>query len=167
VASTPALRDAYNACLPLVTEFHTEVGQNRALYERFLKLEKTLPAERRVERELVRQTLRDFRLGGVALEGEDRARFREIMQKLAALQATFEQNLMDATDAFEHHETRAEQLAGLPEETLERARAAAAEKGLDGWPLKLDPPTYLAGQTHARSEALRHLHSAAWTTRPP
>src|SRR5690606_40608386 len=87
------------------------------------------------------------------------------MQKLAALQATFEQNLMDATDAFEHHETRAEQLAGLPEETLERARAAAAEKGLDGWLLKLDPPTYLAVMSHARSEALRKLYYEAWTTR--
>ncbi|HEY8427971.1 MAG TPA: hypothetical protein VIL20_06330, partial [Sandaracinaceae bacterium] len=95
VASTPPLRDAYNAALPLVTEFNTELGQNRALYDRFLELEQTLPPERRVERELVAQTLRDFRLGGVALEGRERERFREIMQRLASLQAKFEQNLMD------------------------------------------------------------------------
>lgn len=165
VVSTPALRDAYNACLPLVTEFHTELGQNRALYERFLRLEKTLPAERAVERELVRQTLRDFRLSGVALEGDDRARYADIMRKLAALQATFEQHLMDAADAFEHRETRADALAGLPEEMLERARAAAAEKGLDGWLLKLDPPTYLAVMSHAEDAALRQRYYEAWVTR--
>jgi len=165
VASTPQLRDAYNAGLPLVTEFNTEIGQNEALYARFLELERTLPPERRVERELVAQTLRDFRLGGVALEGRDRERFREIMQRLAALQAKFEQNLMDATDAFEHHETSPDALAGLPEQVLSRARARAAEKGVDGFVLTLDPPTYLAVMNHAHSAALRERYYEAWVTR--
>src|SRR5690606_37205794 len=109
-----------NACLPLLTEFNTEVAQNEALYARFLELERTIPPERRVERELVAQTLRDFRLGGVALEGRDRERFREIMQRLASLQAKFEQNLMDATDAFEHREATQDALAGLPEQIVAR-----------------------------------------------
>ena len=165
VASTPPLRDAYNAALPLVTEFNTELGQNRALYDRFLELEQTLPPERRVERELVAQTLRDFRLGGVALEGRERERFREIMQRLASLQAKFEQNLMDATDAFEHRETRPEALAGIPEQVLSRARARAAEKGVDGFVLTLDPPTYLAVMNHAHSAALRERYYEAWVTR--
>ena len=165
VASTPPLRDAYNAALPLVTEFNTELGQNEALYSRFLELERTLPAECRVERKLVAQTLRDFRLGGVALKGRDRERFREIMQRLAALQAKFEQNLMDATDAFEHHETDAEALAGLPEQVLARARSRAAEKGVDGFVLTLDPPTYLAVMNHAHSAALRERYYEAWVTR--
>lgn len=165
VVSTPALRDAYNAALPLITEFSTELGQNRALYERFLKLDKSLPADRAVERELVTQALRDFRLGGVALEGEARSRYAEIMQQLASLQAKFEQNLMDATDAFEHHETRAEALAGLPQQTLDQARAAAEEKNLEGWLLRLDPPTYVAVMSHAESAALRERYYEAWSTR--
>src|SRR5690606_12150318 len=165
VVSTPPLRDAYNAGLALVTELNTEVGQNEALYARVLELERTLPAERRVERELVAQALRDFRLSGVALKGRDRERFREIMQRLAALQAKFEQNLMDATDAFEHHETRPDALAGLPEQVLSRARAKAAEKGVEGYVLTLDPPTYLAVMNHARSAALRERYYEAWVTR--
>src|SRR5690606_7606813 len=135
VASTPEMREAYNASLPLITEFHTEVGQNEALYERFLALERALPAGRAVERELVRQTLRDFRLGGVALRGAERERYREIMQRLAACQAKFEQHLMDATDAFEHHEPSADALAGLPEQVRRRAQAAAQEKGVEGFVL--------------------------------
>src|SRR5690606_7213910 len=64
-----------------------------------------------------------------------------------------------------HRETRADALAGLPEEMLERARAAAAEKGLDGWLLKLDPPTYLAVMSHAEDAALRQRYYEAWVTR--
>ncbi len=165
VVSTPALREAYNAGIPLVTQFHTEMGQNEALYERFRQLERSLTAEQTVERELVAQTLRDFRLGGVALRGRERERFREIMQRLAALQAKFEQNLMDATDAFEHHVAEPEELEGLPEQILAQARARAAEQGVEGYVLTLDPPTYLAVMNHATSPALRERYYEAWVTR--
>ncbi|HEX6997504.1 MAG TPA: M3 family metallopeptidase [Gammaproteobacteria bacterium] len=165
VVSSPELRAAFNAALPLVTEFGTELAQNERLYRCFLRLEETLPEERPVERELVRQALRDFRLGGVALEGEARGRFRAVMQELAARQASFEQNLMDATDAFRHHETDRGALAGLPELVLERAAAAAREQHLEGFLLTLDPPTYQAVMTHAESEALREKYYEAWVTR--
>jgi oligopeptidase A len=164
VSSTPALRDAYNNCLPLITEFSTAFGQNRALYERFAALEPSTSADS-VEHEVIRQALRDFRLAGVALEGDARERFRALAQTLAQRQATFEQNLMDASDAFEAHETDARRMAGLPEVVLERARAAAEERGLAGWLLKLDPPTYSAIMSHANSEALRAMFYEAWVTR--
>ncbi|HEY8521494.1 MAG TPA: M3 family metallopeptidase [Gammaproteobacteria bacterium] len=165
VVSSPELRAAFNAALPLVTEFGTELAQNERLYRCFLRLEETLPEDRPVERELVRQAIRDFRLGGVALEGEARARFRAVMQELAARQASFEQNLMDATDAFRHHETDRGALAGLPEVVLERAAAAAREQNLEGFLLTLDPPTYQAVMAHAESEALRAKYYEAWVTR--
>ena len=166
VLSSASLREAFNRCLPLVTEFGTELGQNEAIYRHFATLETTTSAaERPVEAELVAQALRDFRLGGVTLVGAARQRFREVAQTLSQRQASFEQNLMDATDAFEHHETARAELAGLPEVTLERARALAAERGLDGWVLRLDIPTYQAVMTHARSRELRERFYAAWVTR--
>jgi oligopeptidase A len=87
------------------------------------------------------------------------------MQQLAAKQATFEQNVMDATDAFEHRETDRAALAGLPEFLLERAGALAKERGFDGWCLRLDPPTYQTVLTHAESTALREKYYQAWVTR--
>ena len=105
VLSTPELREAFNACLPLLSEFHTDLGQNEGLYRNFLALEKTVTPELTALRQLISQNLRDFRLSGVALEGAAKSRFRELMLKLASAQAKFEQNLMDATDAFSHHET--------------------------------------------------------------
>ncbi len=165
VLSSPPLRDAYNRCLPLVTEFGTELGQNEALYRRFGELDQRVTAAQPVERQLVTHALRDFRLGGVTLRGAARQRFRELMRDLAAQQANFEQNVMDATDAFEHHETDRGALAGLPELALERAHRLAAEKKLDGWVLRLDPPTFQTVMTHAESAPLRAKYYEAWTTR--
>jgi oligopeptidase A len=163
VASSPKLREAFNECLSLVTEFESELGQNDALYEGFRALERSLAAGS--EAALVQKALRDFRLSGVALAGEAKQAFRGVMLKLAAKQAEFEQNLMDATDAFSYHETDAGKLAGLPEQVLARARANAAEQNLEGWLLKLDSPTYVAVMTHADSPELREIYYRAWVTR--
>jgi oligopeptidase A len=167
VVSSPALRDAYNECLPLVTEFQTALGQNEALYRQFTALEQQLAGADgdAVLAELVRQNLRDFRLGGVALPGAAKEQFRSVMLELSSAQARFEQHLMDATDAFSHHVGDRSALAGLPESVVTRARSAAASEGLDGWLLKLDPPTFLAVQTHANDPALRELYYRAWVTR--
>jgi oligopeptidase A len=165
VLSSPPLRDAYNRCLPLVTEFSTELGQNETLYLRFGELDQRVTTELPVERQLVAHALRDFRLGGVTLTGAARERFRELMLTLAARQASFEQNVMDATDAFEHHETDRGALAGLPALALERARRLAAEKQLEGWLLRLDPPTFQTVMAHAESAPLRAKYYEAWTTR--
>ncbi len=165
VLSSPELRAAYNECLPLITEFGTELAQNRELHSHFVDLEQRVDESARIERQLITHALRDFRLAGVALDDDSRRRFAELAQELAQLQAKFEQNLMDATDEFQHHETDADQLAGLPADILDRGKRAADEKGLDGWLLALDPPTYVAVQTHAESEPLRRLYYEAWVTR--
>jgi oligopeptidase A len=165
VLSTPALREAFNRCLPLVTEFGTQLGQNEKLYRLYGTLQDAVSPEEPVEAQLIAHALRDFRLGGVTLAGEQRQRFRDLMQQLAALQATFEQNLMDATDAFQHHELDRGALAGLPEVVLERAEHLAREQGLEGWLLRLDPPTYQAVISHAESPALRETFYEAWVTR--
>jgi len=165
VMSSPALRSAYNECLPLITDFQTALGQNEELYRRFEFLEAAGSAEDEALAELIRQTMRDFRLAGVALPKDRKAQFREVMQTLSSLQARFEQHLMDATDAFAHDVSDVAELAGLPAPVVERARVAAEEEGRTGWLLKLDPPTFQAVITHADSEALRRLYYSAWVTR--
>lgn len=165
VASTPSLRQAFNESLPLVTEFESELGQNEALFERFELLDSNAAGLNAAERRLVTLGLRDFRLAGVALAGDDKRRFRDAMLALAEKQASFEQNLMDATDAFEYHETDRGRLEGLPEIVLNAARQAAEKEGLDGYFFRLTPPTYQAIVTHADSEPLRAHFYKAWVTR--
>jgi oligopeptidase A len=165
VVSSPPLREAFNRCLPLIAEFGTELGQNETLYRHFNTLQAKIGAAKPVEQQLIANALRDFRLGGVALTGEPKQRFRDIMQKLAAQQAKFEQNVMDATDAFEHRETDVAALAGLPQFVIDRAAATAKQRGYDGWCLLLDPPTYQTVIAHAESPALRERFYRAWVTR--
>jgi oligopeptidase A len=165
VSSSPALREAYNACIPLITDFYTDLGQNHDIYERFVALQEASADQDEVVRQIVRLGIRDFRLAGVALEGTARERYKELMQGLASCQAKFEQNLMDATDAFTHHATRKDEIGGIPADFVERAAEFAKEKGLDGWLLRLDPPTYQAVMSHASDPAIRESFYRAWNTR--
>jgi oligopeptidase A len=166
VANTPALREAYNACLPALSRYHTELGQNVELYRLFERIGADVPAGRSDgARALVDQALRDFRLAGVALAEAEKRRFMQIMEELTELQARFEQNLLDAMAAWLHHETEATRLAGLPPTTLERAAAEAAAAGKPGWLFRLDQPTYIAVLTHGKDRALRALFHRAWATR--
>ena len=166
VLDDPEWRDAYNASLPLMTEHGTELSQNRKLQEAYQQVADTMPADASpAMRMLVEQELRDFRLAGVALPEADKARYREIAQELAALQAKFDQNVQDATDSWSFHATEASQIAGLPDSVIQRVRGEAEAEGVDGWWFKLDYPNYHAVITHADNRDLRETFYQAWSTR--
>ena len=166
VLEDPAWRDAYNASLPLVTEHATEISQNKQLQQAYRQIADNMPDDATPAMHmLVEQELRDFRLAGVALPEKEKARYKGLMQALAAMQARFEQNVQDATDAWHFHATDEAQVAGLPEHDVERARQQAAELGHDGWWLKLDYPSYHAVVTHGDNRNLRASFYKAWATR--
>ena len=166
VLEDPAWRDAYNACLPLMTEHATELSQNKQLQEAYQGIADSLPADATPAMHmLVDQALRDFRLAGVALPDADKERYKTLMQELAAAQARFEQNLQDATDAWHFHATEGAQLSGIPTTVRDRAAEKAREKGVEGWWLTLDFPTYHAVVTHGDDRQLREAFYKAWSTR--
>ena len=160
------LRAAYNACLPLLTSYHTELAQNAALcaaYQRILDREgpQLLPEQRK----LLENALRDFRLAGVSLPEDRKQRFRRVMERLASVQAKFDENVLDATNAWSRVVGDERELSGLPAMIVERARAAAQAAGLPGWLLPLDAPNYQAVLTHCDDEPLRREFYEAWVTR--
>jgi oligopeptidase A len=160
------LRAAYNACLPLLTAYHTELAQNERLcaaYQRVMDTEgdSLEPGKRK----LIENALRDFRLAGVSLPADRKQRFGEVMKRLATTQAKFDENVLDATNAWSRHVTDEAELEGLPETSRARARQAAADAGREGWLLPLDAPNYQAVMTHATNEALRREFYEAWVTR--
>jgi oligopeptidase A len=167
VMNNEPLREAYNACLSKLTGYATEVSQNEALCEAYKAIlarddEDGLdPAQRK----LLEDAVRDFRLAGVDLPAAAKARFAEVRNELSAAQSRFEENVLDATTAWSRHITDRAELDGLPEHMLARAAAEAAERGLDGWVLTLDFPTYQAVVTHAESADLRRTLYEAWATR--
>ncbi len=167
VVNSESLRQAYNACLPKLSDYATEMGQNRALYEAFRDIAEgegftqLEPAQQKV----IDNALRDFRLAGVDLPPAKQARYREIQQRLARLTSKFEENLLDATQAWSKLITDEERLAGLPESARAQARQAAEQRGLEGWLFTLEFPSYYAVMTHADDADWRRETYEAYVTR--
>jgi oligopeptidase A len=166
VVNSDDLRTAYNACLPLLTSWHTELAQNERLYRAYESiLERERPQLTRGQVKLLENALRDFRLAGVALPPGEKQAFKAKMEELATLQSKFDENVLDATNAWTRHITDEQQLAGLPAPILERARAAAQARSQEGWLFTLDAPNYQAVLMHAEHEPLRREFYEAWVTR--
>lgn len=157
VVNTPALREAYNANLPKVTRFGSALGQNLALYQQYRALADAPEATQydAARRKVLENALRDFRLGGAELDDAGKARYSAIREELSALSATFSQNVLDATDAWSLHVQDPAELAGLPDDVIAAARAAAEKEGLAGWKLTLQMPCYIPVQTYAEHRPLR------------
>ena len=159
-------REAYNASLPLLTQHSTEISQNTKLQQAFERLSQSLPSNApEAKRSLIDHALRDFRLAGVALADSKKTEFRQVMQELATIQANFDQNVQDSTDSWHFHTEDEADLAGLPTQNAERALRDADERGVTGWWLTLDVPTYQAVMTHAASRKVRQAFYQAWSTR--
>jgi len=166
VANSAELREAYNECVPLLTAYSTELGQNGALqagYAYVLKHEGASldPAQRKV----IDNALRDFRLAGVDLGPADKARYCEVAQRLAQLATKFSENVLDAGRAYTRSVTDGAELAGLPANAVDRAAADAREANQPGWLFKLDQPTYMTVMASAESRQLRRDIYEAWVTR--
>jgi len=167
VKSSPELRDAYNLCLPLLSEYATEVSQNRELYEAYRRISESAdytnfsPAQKKT----INDALLHFRLGGVELEGDDRQRYQQLQTELSELQSRFENNLLDATQAWQYLTEDETELAGLPGYAIAMLRQLAEQKELAGYRVTLDMPCYLAVITYADSRSLRQAIYEGYVTR--
>jgi len=166
VADSDNLRGVYQLALDKITEFSSELGQHRGLFEALQRLRDsdefaTLRADQRA---VIEHELRDFVLSGVALEEPARSRFREISRELAQVETAFEQALMDATEAYVRPLTDAE-LTGIPESERAQLAQAAADHALSGHALTLQFPVYNAVITYADDRALRLQAYTAFGTR--
>ena len=167
VANSEALREAYNACLPLLSEYATEVGQNDRLYAAYRSIADS-PAFAgldQAQRRIVENALRDFRLSGVDLPPAQKQRFKDIAQELSRLGSQFQDHVLDATQSWSKHIEDESLLAGLPDSARAMAAQAAAAKGLPGWLFTLEFPSYIAIMTYADNRELRRECYTAYATR--
>ncbi|MCC5016360.1 M3 family metallopeptidase [Legionella sp. 31fI33] len=163
VVNSKALRECYQACLPKLSAYEAAIGHNHDLYDAVKSLAKDQLDP--VQQKIVEDTLRDFELAGVALSAEKKQRFEAIQTRLSELSNQFENNVLDATQAFSLHISDEKRVAGLPEHALHTAAELAAEKGLSGWMFNLEFPCYIAIITHADDRALRETFYEAYATR--
>ncbi len=160
-------RTAYSNCLPKLSEYSTAIGQNKKLYLAYRSIKESAEFEqlKKPQQKIIDNALRDFELSGVALSEEKKQRYMEISQSLSSLTNQFEENLMDATNAWSKLLTDKSQLSGLPESAVDLLRQTAEQKEKDGWMLTLEFPCYMAIMTYADNRDLRYEIHRAFVTR--
>ncbi|MGL5607894.1 MAG: oligopeptidase A, partial [Aeromonas veronii] len=167
VLNSEALREAHDACLPLLSEFQTYVGQHEGLYQAYRELAESddFPLLSGAQRKEIQNTLRDFRLSGIGLPAEAQQRYGEIQARLSELASRFSNNVLDATQGWHKLVADEAELAGLPESVRAAARQMAELKGKEGWLFTLDIPSYLPVMMYADNRELRAEMYEAFTTR--
>jgi len=166
VLNSDELRASYNACLPLLSNYSTDLAQSEPLYRAYRAIAANESGSLDVaQRRVLERALEDFRLSGVGLPPERKQRFKEVQQQLAQLGAKFEENVLDAMNAWSRRVTDPAELSGINPVIVEQARTRAAEKGLEGWLFLLEQPSYVAVMQDCDSETLRRDFYEAWSTR--
>lgn len=165
VVNSDALRVAYNACLPKLSDYGTEMGQNEDLFAAYKAVAEGGDALHRDQRKVLENALIDFHLSGVDLPADKKARFKEISQELSQLTSTFAENVLDATNAWSKTVDEVAALAGLPQSAIDLAAQTAQQRGEQGWMLTLDYPSYFPVITYADDAALRREMYEAYQTR--
>ena len=167
VCNSAELRAAYEACLPKLSEYWTEIGQNQPLFQAYQALAESPAAAGFdvAQKTILEHALRDFRLSGIDLPAEQQKRYGEIQMKLSELASKFSNQLLDATQAWTKHVTDEAALDGLTDSAKAQMKQAAEAKGLDVWLISLEFPSYFAVMTYANDRALREELYAAYCTR--
>ncbi|URI11148.1 M3 family metallopeptidase [Aquincola tertiaricarbonis] len=166
VMDTPALRAAYTENLPKISEFYTRLGADERLYAKYKAIAHAPEAANlsAPRRKALANSMRDFVLSGAELQGEAKARFAKIQERLSELSQQYREHVLDATDAFSYYATDAE-MDGVPADVREAARAAATADGQEGHKITLQFPSYFPVMQYATDRALREKIYTAYVTR--
>jgi oligopeptidase A len=167
VMNSPALREAYEKCLPLLSEYGTEMGQNKELYSLYKKISASneFATYSPSRKKIIQDALRDFKLSGIALPPEKQKQFGELRKKLSELSSKFSNNVLDATMSWSKLITDVNELKGIPENTLQGYAEAAKKKEKSGWLLTLNGPSYIPLITYCENRQLRQEIYEASNTR--
>ena len=166
VMNNAETRELYQTLLPALSEYYTALGQHVPLYQTYqhvhdASLFDTLPP---AQQSAIKLALRDFKLSGVALEGENKKRYAEISARLSQLASDFSNHVLDATQAFSKPLTEA-QLKGLPQSSVELLKQYGQQRELEQPVATLDIPSYLAIMTYADDRELREELYKEYVTR--
>jgi oligopeptidase A len=167
VVNSEALRDAYEECLPLLSEYSTWVGQHKDLYNAYQQIADSDAFKQldQAQQKVISNALRDFQLSGIALNEDDQKTYGKIVSRLSELSSKFSNNVLDATQAFSVLITDESELAGLPQSAQDAAKALAESKEQIGWLFTLDFPSYLPVMTYSDNRELREKIYRAFVTR--
>ncbi|MDO9665014.1 oligopeptidase A [Glaesserella parasuis] len=167
VKNSPELREAYQACLPMLSEYSTWVGQHQGLYQGYVKLKNSpeFATYSLAQKKAIENSLHDFELSGISLPADKQKRYGEISARLSELSSQFSNNVLDATMGWDIVIDDDADLKGLPESALEGAKLSAQSKEKSGYRFTLEFPSYLPVMTYCENRELRQKMYEAYNTR--
>lgn len=142
---------------PKLSELANDITLNPILFDRIKAIyeHKEKLSLNTEQQTLLQKSYRDFVRNGALLEEEKKEKLRQIDAELAVLKLKFGENVLAETNAYQLHITNEQDLAGLPEGTIEAARGLAEAQGKAGWIFTLDFPSYIPFVTYADNRKLR------------
>ena len=142
---------------PILTEFSSKISQNEKLFQRIKKVfdEKENLDLNEEQKTLLNETYKGFVRNGALLNEEDKKKLEKIDVDLSVKSLNFGQNVLAATNAYFKHITNKEDLAGIPEPILAQYAEEAKERGLEGYAITLQYPSYIPAMTYADNRNLR------------
>ena len=167
VVNSPELREAYNASLPKLTDFYSDLGQDERLYAKFRSLRNSeeFNTLNDAQQKIIENELRDFRLGGAELPEEEKIRFKAIQESLSKITTKFEENLLDTVNDFAYFVLDISELKGTPEDVIQAAQEAATAEAKEGYKFTLHFPSYMPVLQYCENRNLRELLYRAYATR--
>jgi oligopeptidase A len=167
VVNSPELREAYNASLPKLTDFYSDLGQDERLYAKFrtLRNSEEFNTLNDAQQKIIENELRDFRLGGAELPEEEKIRFKAIQESLSKITTKFEENLLDTVNDFAYFVLDISELKGTPEDVIQAAQEAATAEAKEGYKFTLHFPSYMPVLQYCENRNLRELLYRAYATR--
>jgi oligopeptidase A len=161
VATSDALRDAYNKILPAVSQFYSSITLHAGLYQALCGAAARMDHDSLspIQQRYVKKTLDDFRRHGAELDETGKQALRRIDQALSERTTLFSQNVLDSTNAFEIYVDES-RISGLPESALAMARESATARGQTGYRFTLQAPSVTPVLNYADDAALREQ---VWT----
>ncbi len=167
VKNSAELRTAYDACVPKLSDYYTEVMQNPALFAAYEEIRSSAAFADlgTAEQKVVENAIRDFRLAGIGLPEAKQQQFAAISRRLSELASEFSNNVLDATMAWTRVFDSADDLTGLPASALALAAQNARQRDQQGYLFTLDAPCYLPVMTYCENRDFRREIYEAYVTR--
>lgn len=156
--SSPELQTVSEELLPRYTAFSDEMMMNPALFQRvkYLYDRRDSLGLAHDETRALEETYKGFARNGALLDADKQARLKDVNSRLANLYIKFNKNLLEATNAFEIVVDNKEDLAGIPQSTVDNAAEEAKSRGKEGkWVFTLHAPSRLPVLQYADNRSIR------------
>jgi len=146
----------YEKTLPLISKYYSEIGANKSLYKAFKRLKQSNLSEQ--QQHIIKESIQDFELSGVGLEGKSANRFKDIQKELSLLSNQFSKNVLQSTNEWKKTVTL-EELSGYSETQLAKIKTE------EGYCVNLQMPIYIDVMTYAENRNLREEVYRAYISR--